>query len=109
MVKCGYCGEPWQEKNGRCIHCTALNTSRIDYMVPFFEEGFIIYPIREYMWDDCIDFHFYRGVTYHGRVRIYRREMEELGPAASMTPLCIEKFYEKYPQWREYENEILPE
>jgi hypothetical protein len=92
MTKCCYCGKSWKEVDEACASCGAPNRSaKRDYFYPFFYEGYIVYAIRRYDLD-AEEFHFYKGITYFGRVMFTSRERDEYSPAYDVMPVIFEKF-----------------
>jgi len=59
---------------------------------PFFYDGYIVYVIRRFEFD-AVEFHFYKGITYMGKVEMTRQEREKYSPAEDIMPVIMEKFY----------------
>ena len=85
-LQCAYCGKAWKENNDCCASCGAPNKqSKINYYEPFFDSGYIVYTIRRYEYD-CVEWIFYKGITFIGKIRKERRELERLSPAIDIFP-----------------------
>lgn len=63
-------------------------------MYPFFYDGYIVYAIRR--WEsDATEYHFYKGITYMGQVRVNRGWFEKRSPAYDTFPEIVEAFNSK--------------
>ena len=91
MKSCSYCGRAWKEENECCAYCGApVKVSMIAKYDPFFYEGYIVYQLQDY--PRCaLEYVFYKGITFIGKVSVDLREVEKWNPVIDPMPMIIER------------------